>query len=282
MCIAILNTKSTLPESTIYNSWENNPEGAGLLYTLANKLHTFKTYEYNQFLSEYYRLRSLSGVGKIVLHFRIATSGFKSKANLHPFLVNKHTGFVHNGVISGLGDNEFSDTYYFNSLLKAFKHDFLRCSSTKEMMRDYIGGSKLVFLESNNVHTIINEKSGHWVGDTWFSNDSYKSVNNFRYYGNEVVYNDDWGCTDSCAVGGDELTINDVEMYLSHYENVTKHNIHTLADSLRISSTSYDYLDKVDELSIQCNSLNFDDIVNYSRYGTAKQYAYNWNDDYPF
>jgi predicted glutamine amidotransferase len=125
MCIAILNTKKAgrLPKSHIKNSWENNDMGAGLLWSNKGKLNVFKTYDYDDFLDKYNEVRSDKATGNIVLHFRIATSGYNGEHNLHPFLVSDDLGFVHNGVISGLGNKDFSDTYEFNDMLKKYKHD---------------------------------------------------------------------------------------------------------------------------------------------------------------
>ena len=191
MCIAILNTKKAgrLPKSQIKNSWDNNDMGAGLLWNYKNKLNVFKTYEYDEYIEKYNELRDNKEVGNIVLHFRIATSGYKGEHNLHPFLVNDKLGFVHNGVIKGLGNKQFSDTYEFNDMLKKFSHNFLACDMTKYFISEYIGHSKLVFLDIDDKYTIINEELGKWADGNWYSNDSYKRYNDFKYYGNTKVYN---------------------------------------------------------------------------------------------
>ena len=190
MCIAILNQKigGTLSSTTIYNSWENNDMGAGLLWNNSNnELLSFKTYDYDEFYDKYTELREDDDVHNIVLHFRIATSGVNGIHNLHPFLVNDDLGFVHNGVISGLGNKEFSDTYEFNDMLKGFSHDFVSCQTTKALLEEYIGYSKLVFLRSNGDFDIFNEDLGHWDSGNWYSNDSYKAVNNWVYAGSKKI-----------------------------------------------------------------------------------------------
>ena len=189
MCIAILNTKKAgrLPKSHIKNSWDNNDMGSGLLWTKNGKLNVFKTYIYDDYIDKYNELRDDKDVGSIVLHFRIATSGYKGEQNLHPFLVNDDLGFVHNGVISGLGNKDFSDTYEFNDMLKKFKHNFTSCEMTKYFISEYIGYSKLVFLSADDKHTIINEELGKWVDGNWYSNDSYKQYNDYSWYGNTKV-----------------------------------------------------------------------------------------------
>lgn len=248
MCIAICNSKKAgrLPKSYIKNSWDNNDMGAGLLWNNKSGLNVFKTYDYDEYISKYNELRDDKDVGNIVLHFRIATSGYKGEHNLHPFLVNDKLGFVHNGVIKGLGNQKFSDTYEFNDMLKKFKHNFLSCNMTKYFISEYIGYSKLVFLDADDKYTIINEELGKWVDGNWFSNDSYKQYNDFKYYGNQKVYNnsvdtlfddindgyvfedeqDEWSMYEYiCDVYGldadDESSFEDVEYYMA-LNNVTE------------------------------------------------------------
>lgn len=189
MCIAILNTKKAgrLPKNQIKNSWDNNDMGAGLLWSKDNKLNVFKTYEYDEYIEKYNEIRDDKSIGNIVLHFRIATSGYNGEHNLHPFLTNNDLGFVHNGVIRGLGNKSFSDTYQFNDMLKKFSHNFVSCEMTKYFISEYIGYSKLIFLDNKDRYTIINEELGKWSSGNWYSNDSYKQYNDFSYYGNEKV-----------------------------------------------------------------------------------------------
>jgi hypothetical protein len=191
MCIAILNTKKSgrLPKSQIKNSWDNNDMGAGLLWNEENKLNVFKTYDYDEYIDRYNKLRDDKEIGHIVLHFRIATSGYNGEQNLHPFLVNDKLGFVHNGVIRGLGNKMFSDTYEFNDMLRKFSHNFLTCEMSKYFISEYIGNSKLLFLDADDRYTIINEEMGKWTDGNWYSNDSYKQYNDYKYYGNVKVSN---------------------------------------------------------------------------------------------
>lgn len=213
MCIAILNTIEPIKNEYIKNSWDNNEQGGGLLWTQDGALHSFKTYQYKTFLKKYKEIRKQTS-GKIVLHFRIATSGFKSMDNLHPFLVNENLGFVHNGVLSGLGNKDFSDTYQFNEMLKSLPIDFLNNPTILAFIEKYITSSKLIFLDSLDNATIVNEKLGHWIGSDWYSNDSYIGYNDFVYAGNEKVYKtapfdwDDYSFNNSFNKGG-ELIYND-------------------------------------------------------------------------
>lgn len=173
MCIAILNKKGIISDYYLKNSWENNDQGGGILYVENEVLRKFKTYDFEKFIQKYKKIK-IFNIQPIVLHFRIATSGFEPDVNLHPFFVNKNLGFVHNGILQGMGDYYFSDTYYFNQMLKIMPEDFLKNKSTKEKMSNFIGLNKLIFLDNKNKYTIINEKLGTWEDDNWYSNNSYR------------------------------------------------------------------------------------------------------------
>ena len=244
MCIAILNTKTTLPTKTIKNSWENNNQGAGLLYVHNNKLKTFKTYNYKDFLNKYLELRKNKSISKIVLHFRIATSGHEPYTNLHPFLISENLGFVHNGIISGLGNNQHSDTYQFNEMLKKLPTNFLQCSTTKQLISSYINGSKLVFLDSQNRHTIINETFGHWDKEgNWYSNNSYVDTLDYVYFGNQKVKKGNVK-TNSFDVYEEE----NIEYLSFLFTNVNKYRLETFSELINTPLSDPCILDYAEEL----------------------------------
>jgi hypothetical protein len=84
---------------------------------------------------------------------------------------------------------DYSDTYMFNEVvLKNFTEGFEYNEIILDMLEGFIGGSKLVLLNSNNDFAIVNEKAGHWANGCWFSNGSYKYVSNYVDYGGTKVY----------------------------------------------------------------------------------------------
>ena len=193
MCIAILNKKeATLKRELLKNCWDNNGDGAGLLYIDNKKqMKTFKELKsFEVFYQEYSRVKKSYGKRNIVIHFRISTHGKIDETNCHPFLVNDNLGFVHNGMIYDVPTSkDYSDTYMFNEVvLKNFTEGFEYNEIILDMLEGFIGGSKLVFLNSNNDFAIVNEKAGHWANGCWFSNGSYKYVSNYVDYGGTKVY----------------------------------------------------------------------------------------------
>ena len=257
MCIAILNTTNPLSLEVLNNSWENNNQGAGLLYNLNGVLTAFKTYDKQLFIDEYYKVRAMID-GKIVLHFRIATSGHEKYTNLHPFFTNEHLGFVHNGIISGLGNQQHSDTYQFNEMLKKYKHNFLQCDKTIESIKKYIGSSKLLFLDSNDDHVIVNESLGVWDNGDWYSNDSYKYDLDFYYYGNEKVSKNAYEYEPfECKITNAEL-----KQYLSYFSNVSKDTVDYIQDLTGIKKNTTDFLDMIDQTSYTIGSIDLIKIAN--------------------
>lgn len=193
MCIAILNTKSvTLKKKLLSNCWKNNGDGAGMLYMLDGKMQVFKEMNsFDTFYEEYLRVRKEIPKQNIVLHFRISTHGKINETNCHPFLVHDELGFVHNGMIYDVPTHpDYSDTYMFNeTILKSFSYNFEYNENVLDMLQKYIGsGSKLIFLNSEDDYAIVNEKAGHWNMNCWFSNTSYKQVNDWVDYGGIKKY----------------------------------------------------------------------------------------------
>lgn len=194
MCIAILNNENNVIDfATLQTCWDNNRDGAGMLYIKDGKLKVHKEMaSFNKFYDAYLRARKNDMDKKIVLHFRISTHGKVNKTNCHPFLVNDDLGFVHNGIISGLEHSkEYSDTYMFNrNVLQKLPNGFLSFEGILAMMEDFIDYSKLIFLDAENNATIINEVKGVWDGGNWFSNYTYKDYGYYDVGGVKIAKKD--------------------------------------------------------------------------------------------
>ncbi len=192
MCIAIMNPSTvTLKKKTIRTCWDNNYNGAGMLYinSTTNKLETFKEMtSFDRYYKAYQDIRKAHPKSKVILHFRIATHGIVNEDNCHPFMVSDNLGFVHNGIIQQAPHSQlYSDTYMFNeSYLKKLPDDFISNPIINELIAEFIGYSKLVFLDADNNHTIINEQDGVWDAGCWFSNRSYMPTNYIDFGGKKI------------------------------------------------------------------------------------------------
>lgn len=177
MCIAILNKSSMLEESVFENSFENNPDGCGMAYIIHGKVRiTHNMTSWKSLYDEYQLVRPLTK-HPILIHFRIGTSGVKDERNLHPFMVTKDMALIHNGMVSYSPiEKDKSDTWHFVEFLKTLKNPYSLLNSDSlefQMLSAIISGSKMCLLHKDGRYSILNEKSGTWKGDTWYSNNSY-------------------------------------------------------------------------------------------------------------
>ena len=177
MCIAIYKPEDqVISKAALKRCFEANPDGAGFMFAEDNKLHIHKGYFK---FKTFYKAYKDHETKQALVHFRIKTHGKTDKTNCHPFLVNDGLGFIHNGIISGYGDDKLSDTIQFNNaILKKIvkKHGSMGLfdDPMQELIENVIGYSKLVFLDKKGNFNIMNEDKGHWYNKVWYSNDSYK------------------------------------------------------------------------------------------------------------
>ena len=203
MCIAILNNGKKLSRQELSNCWTSNDDGAGLLYIEDGKLVAFRQanedlydtagLDFDKFMAEYERVYKMSRASHtpVLLHFRIATHGLTPEY-LHPFFISDSVGLIHNGIIRGYGDNEFSDTWEFANELATLPAsmtgsvDFLDVPFISGAILDKLANyNKVVFMDDTGEYRIFNAQLGHWSGQNWFSNDAYKTRK--AYFGSTVM-----------------------------------------------------------------------------------------------
>lgn len=177
MCIAIYKPEGKIiPIETLKECYRSNPDGAGFMYAQNKRLHIEKGFfSFDSFYKAYEHHQEKQAV----IHFRIKTHGKIDTTNCHPFAVNNSLGFVHNGVISGFGDANHSDTIGFNhGVLQPLVNKWGNLALFQDPMIDLIesriGYSKLIFLDRHGNHNILNESKGTWDNGVWYSNTSYK------------------------------------------------------------------------------------------------------------
>jgi len=223
MCIAILNKKGLITKEALLNSWTANNDGAGFSYHNGKEIVIYKEMKnFALFYSTYKEARKKYTKVPFAVHFRIGTSGLINETNCHPFKVNKNISFIHNGVIFATNYvGEYSDTYHFNKeILQQLPDNWYNSKGIIQMLSDYIGASKLVFLIGAN-YLIINENMGHWFGGNWYSNNSYKQtiISKAYTYSEPYQYTDpyklsDKGLCECCDSYAKLLFQYDYNMYL--------------------------------------------------------------------
>ena len=186
MCIAIMKSENKkISKTTLQRCYDANPDGAGFMFADNKELTVKKGYfTFKEFYKEYKPHENK----QVLLHFRIKTHGPIDKNNCHPFLVNSGLGFIHNGIITGYGDDKQSDTIDFNkSILQKIvaKHGNMGLFDDPmvELIENVIGYSKLVFLDRHGNYRIMNEQKGSWHDGVWYSNSSWKKPEPIKYTG---------------------------------------------------------------------------------------------------
>ena len=203
MCvIAYKPLNEAFPEESILrNCFDNNPDGAGFMYTFNKKVYIKKGYTtFESFKQALNRARSVTG-DKVpyVMHFRIATQGYE-KTMTHPFPLSSamknlkktkyecNIGVAHNGIISltSDGSKNYSDTMlfitdYLSLIIRNFS--WYKDERTKQLIENLIDASRLAILDKNGHCQLLGQG---WVEDKgiWYSNTSYSYK--------KVVYKGKW------------------------------------------------------------------------------------------
>lgn len=173
MCLAIYKPPSVIiPEDNLHKGWTRNPDGGGFAWHDGKKLHVQRGFDkFKEFLSAYNETFEANRSSKFLIHFRIRSTGDRSKENCHPHTF-AHGVAIHNGTISGTGADMSkgkSDTVLF--LEKFGKNLTLdRVRNNLKTLDEVMSWNKMVFLYNNGDHIIVNEKQGTWRGGAWYSN----------------------------------------------------------------------------------------------------------------
>jgi len=187
MCIAIYIPKDgTITKDVLKNCFENNPDGAGFAYIEDSEIKIAKGFfNFKRFFKDFRKVRR-NVSSPFLLHFRIATHGYVNYWNCHPFLINKNLAFCHNGVIAPedvIIPKHLSDTICFkDGILRKLPKDFYKNEGILNLIKEYIGWSKLVFMNNIGNVTIVHEDHGEWIDGVWYSNKSYEKRKKITYF----------------------------------------------------------------------------------------------------
>lgn len=196
MCIAILNKSGQLAEEIFENSFENNPDGCGMAWIEKGQIQTLHNLKsWKPLYEKYLKIRPATA-DPILIHFRIGTSGKKDERNLHPFTIGKDLAMIHNGILTYHPTNpDYSDTWHFAQMLKSLRDPAKLIESESlefKQLESFIGSSKICYLHKSGKVSIMNEKAGHWNGESWFSNTTYEQCSYYPIGYSKSYGNDDW------------------------------------------------------------------------------------------
>jgi predicted glutamine amidotransferase len=176
MCIAIYKpAKLEIPENHLKNSWAENSDGAGFAFIKNGKVAIRKGYlNWDEFLQGYKNHFKHNKDSPFLIHFRIRSLGDKDISNTHPFQF-PGGALIHNGTIGGTRAQNLSgksDTALFTEhFADKFKYETLL--KNKQAIEDALSFNKVAFLFDSGKYLIMNEASGHWRNDIWYSNYTY-------------------------------------------------------------------------------------------------------------
>jgi predicted glutamine amidotransferase len=191
MCLIAYCKTIKLTAAQIGAAWSGNSDGVGIIWAEAKAkdgpiLNINKYFKLKEFAKFYATMPE--GYPHAV-HFRFATSGIRNADNTHPFRIDNTVAFMHNGVFTGLGNKDISDTHELCNQFKKLSPAFFRDEESLALVEKFCGSfNKLLFMFDDGTVKILNEKAGHWLDGNWYSNYGYERTP-ASYY-NEGL--DDW------------------------------------------------------------------------------------------
>ncbi len=211
MCVAILQVKGavTLTTEQIKRGWHANPDGGGyaFIHPQTEKIVVRKSLSRLEFVKAYMADHERYGaLSPFIVHLRFATHGDPHSNTTHPFSVDTSDGqtvFAHNGIVSPTltaTTATRSDTMVFRDfILNDLPDGWLDNLAIKDLVQEYIGWSRLVFLTTSKSAKhewyIIGEDTGEWDEQgNWFSNTSCEPAKTYgkTTYGYGVDTFDTW------------------------------------------------------------------------------------------
>ena len=202
MCVILYKPKNVkLPsKTTLKNCWERNSDGAGFSYSKKDKVIIDKGY---MTFKKFYKAISTGDYTNVdlVIHFRLATHGGVNQKNTHPFPVTDDSQVIHlldcrsdmaishNGIISGYGHGQFSDTCDFIlQVLSNFRQNSLKIHEVQKFIIDSTR-SKFAFHFPNEVFLL---GKFELFEDCFYSNSSYEGRAKPIYNTNNFYLNWEW------------------------------------------------------------------------------------------
>lgn len=211
MCIiAVYNKGINLNEKELENCFNNNSDGAGIMYQEDNHVHILKGFmNYQEFWKAAQKLPM--NVDR-VFHFRIATTGKVSRGTCHPFPISQDfkfmagtnltcdMGMAHNGVLrefepKGRMQAHYSDTMNFikTAIYPLQKGELLNNEGVRDLIELYTS-SRFAIMTPKDTYLIGMFEQSPESG-AWYSNTTYTYSYNQYYYNScydDYYWGDHW------------------------------------------------------------------------------------------
>lgn len=187
MCLIVFKdgVKAQFSNRQFKNMITNNRDGLGVMWREGGRVKVAKTIGSVEDKFELFKQHRNKDVW--AMHARLRTHGNVDLENCHPYkIMDMDDGdpidlyVMHNGVLSGLTETKkgMSDTWHYiehnlKPLIKMNPDFFWDSDYLQEMVQDHIGGSKLLFMRSDDVEypvLMLNHKAGTEITGCWLSN----------------------------------------------------------------------------------------------------------------
>jgi predicted glutamine amidotransferase len=214
MCLATLTLDgATMDETSMRNAWNANPDGGGIAYfDPSGNVRAFRTLSLAKMLRGYDRLLDDGAHAMpMAIHFRYATHGTNTIANVHPFRMDDHTLAIHNGMFPIESVDGRSDTSIFvGDVLPRLGGTWMDDPHMFGLVEAYCQNgyaNKLVVLTSNPSAKfrayIVNAGAGAWndAKTIWNSNRSWETPSKQSALSWWKRPNETWG---ACSAGDDD------------------------------------------------------------------------------
>ncbi|MBE7031952.1 MAG: hypothetical protein E7401_03200 [Ruminococcaceae bacterium] len=251
MCIIVAKAKGIkMPNGkTLLQCFENNPDGAGIMWSENGAVHIRKGFmtnkEFDSFINKLGSRLDLADTA-LVMHFRITTHGNTNPQTCHPFPITrkishlKRTSFTtdigvsHNGIIPIKCIPKLSDTQTYIAkklaLIKNIQRDFYTNVYVMQKIENEIQ-SKMCFLTSDGqIYTIgkFIEENGVMYSNSSYEEYSYLPwLKYFGMYDSKVTVCPVFGMV---AGNGEIEESNGFEYYIDKNERVYEYDY--FSDSL--------------------------------------------------
>ena len=195
MCIALyIPPRTDITKKQLKLCHTSNPDGCGFMYVRRGEISIVKGYfSFDEFFDRYKLTKQCNDNSPFVLHFRTASTSNIDRKACHPFRVNEDLAFVHNGNFYHLQsihndntDRNLSDTQRFNiEILQKLPRDFLSRSENVLAIGTYCKNnfSKMIFMDRFGKVYIVNQRSGYWKDNVFYSNGGIEGYIGYGYSG---------------------------------------------------------------------------------------------------
>lgn len=204
MClITILPPDVELTLAQVKDAMSKNADGVGIMFSLDGGLYTGRTLTRSPVKAHRWLKNNPSHVERIV-HFRKATAGDVSRANLHPFEIHGRFGLMHNGTLphsiapTYLKDKRSDTAVFVEDLLSSIPSDALALGAVWSLIDAAVEENRVVMLDGE-------------TGELQWTADDMWTVGI-----NDIVLSNTYSLDDAKLWGVKKTTFNSFHGYVSY------------------------------------------------------------------